>query len=88
TVAAIMVIYSWCMILLAYLAYRKKRPDLHKKSIYKMPMGIPMTWCTLIFFAFTVVIMIFDYETRIALYGTPVWFVILEVLWRVRKRQE
>ncbi|MDX7988478.1 amino acid permease [Xenorhabdus sp. 12] len=85
TVAAIMVIYSWCMILLAYLAYRKKRPDLHKASIYKMPMGIPMTWCTLIFFAFTVVIMIFDYDTRVALYSTPVWFVILEVLWRMRK---
>ncbi|MBI6548633.1 amino acid permease [Xenorhabdus lircayensis] len=88
TVAAIMVIYSWCMILLAYLAYRKKRPDLHKKSIYKMPMGIPMTWCTLIFFAFTVVIMVFDYDTRVALYGTPVWFVILEVLWRMRKNRE
>ncbi|MDX7991803.1 amino acid permease [Xenorhabdus littoralis] len=88
TVAAIMVIYSWCMILLAYLAYRKKRPDLHKVSIYKMPMGIPMTWCTLVFFAFTVVIMIFDYDTRIALYGTPLWFVILEVLWRMRKHRE
>ncbi|MDC9588285.1 amino acid permease [Xenorhabdus sp. XENO-10] len=88
TVAAIMVIYSWCMILLAYLAYRKKRPDLHKKSIYKMPMGIPMTWCTLIFFAFTVVIMIFDYDTRMALYGTPVWFVVLEILWRRRKNKQ
>ncbi|PHM58490.1 amino acid permease [Xenorhabdus sp. KK7.4] len=88
TVAAIMVVYSWCMILLAYLAYRKKRPDLHEKSIYKMPMGIPMTWCTLIFFAFTVVIMIFDYDTRIALYGTPIWFVILEVLWRMRKKRQ
>lgn len=88
TVAAIMVIYSWCMILIAYLAYRKKRPDLHKKSIYKMPMGIPMTWCTLLFFVFTVVIMVFDYDTRIALYGTPVWFVILEILWRMRKNRE
>ncbi|AOM39424.1 amino acid permease [Xenorhabdus hominickii] len=88
TVAAIMVIYSWCMILLAYLAYRKKRPDLHKTSIYKMPMGIPMTWCTLMFFAFTVVIMVFDYDTRIALYGTPIWFIILEVLWRMRKYRE
>ncbi|MDC9580648.1 amino acid permease [Xenorhabdus sp. PR6a] len=88
TVAAIMVIYSWCMILLAYLAYRKQRPDLHKKSIYKMPLGIPMTWCTLLFFAFTVVIMVFDYDTRVALYGTPLWFVILEILWRRRKYQE
>ncbi|WP_340615904.1 amino acid permease [Xenorhabdus entomophaga] len=88
TVAAIMVIYSWCMILFAYLAYRKKRPDLHKISVYKMPLGIPMTWCTLIFFAFTVVIMVFDYDTRVALYGTPVWFVILEVFWRMRKHRE
>ncbi|CDH34301.1 amino acid permease [Xenorhabdus bovienii] len=88
TVAAIMVIYSWGMILIAYLAYRKKRPDLHKISIYKMPMGIPMTWCTLIFFAFTVVIMVFDYDTRIALYGTPIWFVVLEVLWRMRKNRD
>ncbi|MBD2804274.1 amino acid permease [Xenorhabdus sp. ZM] len=85
TVAAIMVIYNWCMILFAYLVYREKRPDLHKVSIYKMPVGIPMTYITLIFFAFTVVIMILDYDTRIALYGSAIWFFILEIFWWKRK---
>ncbi|MBS9424597.1 amino acid permease [Photorhabdus caribbeanensis] len=88
TVASIMVIYSWCVILIAYLVYRKNYPDVHKRSIFKMPLGVLMTWITLTFFIFTIVVMVFDPDTLVALCGTPLWFILLSILWRVKKRNE
>ncbi|MCS5873620.1 hypothetical protein LN650_17785 [Klebsiella pneumoniae subsp. pneumoniae] len=41
------------MILVAYLVYRRQRPDLHAGSIFKMPAGVVgMSWVSLLFFAF------------------------------------
>lgn len=47
------------MILVAYLVYRRQRPDLHAGSIFKMPAGVVMSWVSLLFFAFAIFIMIF-----------------------------
>ncbi|MCC3704525.1 amino acid permease [Rouxiella badensis] len=87
TLAAILVIYSWAMILVAYLVYRKKRPDLHVKSTFKMPAGVPMTWLTLLFFAFTIFIMLFDPDTLAALCVSPLWFVMLFVFWKMKEKK-
>ncbi|MCS5946537.1 hypothetical protein LNP25_22410 [Klebsiella variicola subsp. variicola] len=46
------------MILVAYLVYRRQRPDLHAGSIFKMPAGVVMSWVSLLFFAFAIFIMI------------------------------
>ncbi|AGB81365.1 gamma-aminobutyrate permease-like transporter [Serratia sp. FGI94] len=88
TLAAIMVVYSWMMILLAYLAYRKQSPELHERSIFKMPAGVLMSRLTLLFFAFTIFIMLFDPDTRKALIATPVWFIMLWVFWRIKQKKE
>ena len=87
TLAAILVIYSWGMILVAYLAYRKQRPELHAQSQFKMPAGIVMSWISLLFFAFSVVIMVFDPDTLAALCAMPFWFLLLWVVWRVKARK-
>ncbi|MNE54969.1 D-serine/D-alanine/glycine transporter [compost metagenome] len=84
TVAAILVVYSWGMILVAYLVYRKQRPELHERSTFKMPGGVIMTWLTLAFFAFTLVLMVFDRDTLIALCSMPLWFIALALVWRFR----
>lgn len=88
TLAAILVIYSWAMILVAYLVYRKKRPDLHAASTFKMPAGIVMTWLSLLFFAFTIFIMLFDPDTLAALCASPVWFIMLFIFWKIKQRKE
>ena len=87
TLAAILVIYSWGMILVAYLAYRKQRPELHVQSRFKMPAGIVMSWISLLFFAFSVVIMVFDPDTLAALFAMPFWFGLLWIVWRVKARK-
>ena len=87
TLAAILVIYSWAMILVAYLVYRKHRPDLHKESQFKMPAGVVMSWISLLFFAFSVVIMVFDPDTLAALCAMPLWFGLLWIVWRMKVRK-
>lgn len=87
TLAAILVIYSWAMILVAYLVYRKQQPQLHAASTFKMPAGVVMSWISLMFFAFSVVIMVFDADTRAALCAMPLWFGFLWVIWRKKARR-
>ena len=88
TLAAILVIYSWGMILVAYLVYRKRSPALHHQAIFKMPAGIFLCRLSLLFFLFSLVIMVFDPDTRIALFSMPLWFILLAVIWRIKVKRE
>lgn len=87
---SILMVFTFGMILASYLVYRKKRPDLHEKSIYKMPFGLSMSWICLVFLAFIVVVCAFDSDTLVALLFSPVWFIGLLITYkrRVRKDQE
>lgn len=87
TVSAILFMFVWSIILCSYMVYRKQRPHLHEKSIYKMPFGKLMCWVCLAFFAFVIVLLTLEADTRQALMVTPIWFVILGLGWMfIRKR--
>jgi len=77
TISAICFMFVWSIILLSYMAYRKKRPQLHAASHFKMPGGVAMCWACLVFFVFVLGLLILREDTRIALFVTPVWFLIL-----------
>ena len=79
TVSAILVIFTWSTILASYIAYRKKRPDLHASSVYKMPGGVPMAWFSLAFLAFVLCLLALRPDTRLALCVMPVWFAWLAI---------
>ncbi|MBF8730256.1 D-serine/D-alanine/glycine transporter [Pseudomonas guariconensis] len=88
TVSAILFMCVWSVILLSYLAYRKKRDDLHRASIYKMPGGTRMAWACLVFFAFITALLALEDDTRQALYFVPVWFVVMGVSYRSIRRKK
>ncbi|CAM3676066.1 D-serine/D-alanine/glycine transporter [Xenorhabdus thuongxuanensis] len=88
TVSAILFMFIWSMILCSYLVYRKRRPELHQASVYKMPFGIVMSWVCLVFFAFVLVLLSLQPDTRQALIATPIWFIVLMIGFQiVRKRK-
>ena len=89
TVSAILFMFVWTIILCSWLVYRKKRPDLHEKSIYKMPLGSVMCWVCMAFFVFVLCLLTLQTDTRQALMVTPLWFVALAIGWVVsgKKRQ-
>ncbi|MCP5961154.1 amino acid transporter, partial [Klebsiella pneumoniae] len=64
---SILCIFTFMLIVLSYIYYRKKSPELHIQSKYKMPGGLFMAWMTMLFLVFTIVILALDHDTLIAL---------------------
>lgn len=87
TIAALCFIFVWSIILISYLAYRKRRPHLHAASTFKMPGGTVMCYVVLAFFAFLIWAFTQQSDTLQALLVTPVWFVVLGVAWAALRRQ-
>ncbi|MGE8349812.1 MAG: amino acid permease [Pseudomonas protegens] len=83
TVSAILVIFTWSTILASYIAYRKKHPELHAGSQYKMPGGVPMAWFALAFLLFVLALLALRPDTRLALCVMPAWFVWLTIAYRL-----
>ena len=81
TISALLFMFVWTMILVSYMAYRRKRPDLHAASRFKMPGGVPMCWAVLAFFVFILWALTQQADTLQALLVTPVWFVALGIAW-------
>jgi len=81
TVSAILFMFVWTIILCSYLVYRKRRPQLHQSSIYKMPFGKLMCWVCMVFFAAVLVLLTLEEDTREALIVTPIWFILLGIGW-------
>ncbi|CPR21143.1 D-serine/D-alanine/glycine transporter [Brenneria goodwinii] len=88
TVSAILFMFIWSIILCSYLTYRKKRPQSHASSQYKMPWGIFMCWVCLAFFAFVIVLLTLQHDTLQALVVTPLWFIILAIAYQFFRKKK
>lgn len=87
TISSLCFMFVWSVILISYLVYRRRRPQLHEASKFKMPGGTAMCYVVLAFFAFLVWAFTQKSDTLHALLVTPVWFVVLGVAWSVLRRQ-
>lgn len=81
TASAILFMFVWSIILLSYLAYRRKHAELHQQSLFKLPYGKFMCWLVLVFFVFVLVLLALKTDTRWALMITPIWFALLLLGW-------
>jgi len=87
SVAALIFIYIWSMILFAYLAYCKRLPQIHDESDFKMPLNKVMPYVALGFFAIVIFALSLNDNTRIALYVLPIWFLILGTFYWFKTRK-
>ncbi|WP_010632721.1 amino acid permease [Sporolactobacillus vineae] len=87
SISAICFIWVWSIILIAHLIYLKKRPDLAVSSKFKAPFAPVMNWLILLFFAFLLVLIGWAQDTRVALFVTPVWFILLAAAYAYRKNR-
>lgn len=83
TVSTILFVCVWSAILVAYIAFRRQRPELHEASKYKMPGGLFTCYMALAFFAFILVALWFREDTRIGLMYTPIWFILLFIAYKI-----
>jgi AAT family amino acid transporter/D-serine/D-alanine/glycine transporter len=88
SVATLGAIWTWAIILIAHMKYRKAVRLGHvPESSFKMP-GAPWTTVlSLLFLAFVTVLLAFDSSTRVALYVAPVWALIMIVGYTMTRRR-
>lgn len=86
TISAICFIWVWSIILISHIIYKKRHPELHASSIFKAPLTPFINYVVLAFFMFLLVVMAISEATRTALMLTPVWFIMLFVLYKVRRK--
>ncbi|MFJ8261078.1 amino acid permease [Rummeliibacillus sp. NPDC094406] len=87
SVATVAVITSWTIILITQLKFRKlkTKKDI-EKLVFKMPLYPVSSYLALAFLAFVVVLMGFIEDMRIALIVAPIWFLILYIGYKIKKR--
>lgn len=81
TISTVLFLVVWGLILWAYINYSRRNPELHKQSTYKLPGGKYMGYIILLFFVFVFALLFVNVETRRAIYFTPVWFIILGLMY-------
>ncbi len=86
TLSSILFIFVWSLILVAYLKYVKTKPHLHAASSFKVPGGKYTAMATLGFFAFALVLMFFEEDTRVMLLASPLWFILLGVGYKLTRK--
>lgn len=84
TISAILFIFVWALIMVAYIRYRRIDPQLHIASMFKMPGGLLMPWVVLAFFSFVMVLLALEPDTLDAMLCMPIWFAILALAYRRR----
>ncbi|WP_341286309.1 amino acid permease [Mycobacterium decipiens] len=87
TVSSLLFMFVWAMIIVSYLVYRRRHPQRHTASVYKMPGGVAMCWAVLAFFMFVVWALTTEPETALALAWFPLWFVGLTLGWLIAQRR-
>jgi D-serine/D-alanine/glycine transporter len=87
SVAALIFIYIWSMILFAYLAYRNRLPQAHDESEFKMPLSKVMPYIALGFFVIVIFALSLNDNTRVALYVLPIWFLVLGTFYWLKTRE-
>ena len=81
SVASVLTMFVWSMILISYIVFRRRRPALHAASKFKMPGSGFMPYVVLAFFGFMLVALGQADDTRLALLVAPVWFLLLGAAW-------
>lgn len=81
TVASVLFMVIWSIIVVSYLVYARRNPDQRAISAFKMPGGQIMCWVVLVFFICMYAVLLYEADTRIAALVTPIWFVVLIIAW-------
>ena len=87
SICAANILFTWGSIVVSYIRYHRQNPELHEASGFRLPFPGVTPWIVLGFFVFIAVALAFDADTRIALVLSPLWFLLLAVMWQVVKRR-
>ncbi|WP_395405807.1 amino acid permease (plasmid) [Arthrobacter sp. UC242_113] len=86
TMCATLVLFTWGSIVVSYIVYLRRHPERHAASRFRVPFARLAPWLVLAFFVLLLCAFIYSEGTRWATLATPVWFLLLGIVWQIRKR--
>jgi AAT family amino acid transporter/D-serine/D-alanine/glycine transporter len=87
SVVVVIQLWTWSIIIISHLFYRRAAAaGKVAASPYKMPWAPYSGYATLAFFTLILILLGFDDDTRIALYGAPVWVGLMAIGWRLVRK--
>lgn len=81
TVSTVLFLAVWALIIVAYINYTKRNPEAHKQANFKLVGGKYMGYIILIFFLLVFCLLFVNEVTRTAVFLTPIWFVMLSLMY-------
>lgn len=81
TLSTVLFLVVWALITVAYINYHKRNPENHKRTNYKLFGGKYMAYIILVFFFLVFCLLFVNVDTRRAVYITPIWLVILGLMY-------
>ncbi|YCA42481.1 amino acid permease [Bacillus sp. JZ8] len=84
SISTVCFIFIWGITVICHLKYRKTKPDLAKVNKFKLPLYPFSNYLILAFLAFIIVVLALAEDTRVSLFVTPVWFILLIVIYKVQ----
>lgn len=87
SVSALLFIFVWSMILIAYLVHQHRHPEARAASIFPMPCSRWAPYMVLVFFAVTLYALTLDQATLLALMSMPGWFAVLAAGFYIKTHQ-
>lgn len=87
SISTVCFLFIWGITVICHLRYRKTRPDLAKASKFKLPLYPFSNYLILAFLTFVLVVLGLAEDTRVALFVTPVWFIVLIAIYKFRENR-
>ncbi|CAH0315700.1 D-serine/D-alanine/glycine transporter [Peribacillus sp. Bi96] len=87
SISTVCFIFIWGVTVISHLKYRKTRPDLAKMNKFKLPLYPISNYLILAFLVFVLVVLALSEDTRVALFVTPIWFIMLIAIYKMRKTE-
>ncbi|MEI2280972.1 amino acid permease [Paenibacillus polysaccharolyticus] len=86
SVSTVCFIFVWGIMVICHLRYKRTQPELACQSRFRLPLYPFSNVLILAFLAFVIVVLALAEDTRVALFVTPVWFLIVSVIYMIKKR--
>ncbi|WFA85666.1 amino acid permease [Paenibacillus amylolyticus] len=86
SVSTVCFIFVWGIMVICHLRYRRTQPELASRNRFKLPLYPFSNYLILAFLAFVLVVLALAEDTRVALFVTPVWFILVAGIYLFKKK--
>lgn len=87
SVSTVCFIFVWGIMVICHLKYRHTQPEIASRSHFKLPLYPFSNYLILAFLAFVLVVLALAEDTRVALFVTPVWFILMAGIYWFKKKK-